>query len=691
MKKQFFLPLFILVLCFPCATLNAQTSGMDGFLVYDNFLNADGRSAKVSWRLMNTADCVLLYGSDENMGNYLSVQVVPVFIEKDNLSFYEYGVELADIDNNTFYRIECGNDHAKVESSVKKLRIRTSDLIIGEKQNHIVRDNAAAIFWDTNLPADCMIDYSEDASFQNSKSFFHEGRVSSNEYSGKYDHQAVIMNLEDNTKYYFQLFCFTEDEMVISSIMPIKAQGAELFASSDVEKQYDLAIVDLQASGDRPGEIIEISLTIKNLGDDIYSSRGIIGTYAGLLEEYFGHNAYVINAEKSREWPQENSPLKKNEEIKLEWGMVFEDPGERVMTVVIDYNNELLETDEDNNAAVKSIFIKDILTTYSSRNGFGISPPFLKNDKPVFPGANYEQEIWLLRSSADTDLTAHLSLDAPGIADWISIDGGNIVPMPKNRLQIPFSVNVEVPKNAGIGKYNGYININIVSEEGPLNEMISLAARVDIDLEVSRQPENDRADILKLTDPADFTSKATSIDNIEMYKRLKGGILLRVEGAGEAYYVNAQRNTLHYLGSPADAFQTMREQSVGIRNSDLAKIPIGLSALTGPDKDGDALPDLLEEALGTDPDKPDTDGDGYNDRQEIENGYDPLGQGRLNYDPGFVQKNKGRIFLQVEGLGEAWYLSPSDEKRYFLGRPADAFQVMRRLGLGVSNEDFDSL
>ncbi len=50
----------------------------------------------------------------------------------------------------------------------------------------------------------------------------------------------------------------------------------------------------------------------------------------------------------------------------------------------------------------------------------------------------------------------------------------------------------------------------------------------------------------------------------------------------------------------------------------------------------------------------------------------------------------GKILLQVEQNGEAWYVNPENEKRYYLGRPADAFQIMRELGLGVSNKDFDS-
>ncbi|MFA5131042.1 MAG: hypothetical protein WC467_01325 [Patescibacteria group bacterium] len=51
---------------------------------------------------------------------------------------------------------------------------------------------------------------------------------------------------------------------------------------------------------------------------------------------------------------------------------------------------------------------------------------------------------------------------------------------------------------------------------------------------------------------------------------------------------------------------------------------------------------------------------------------------------------QGRILLQVQDKGQAWYVNPLDSHRYYLGRPDDAYAVMRRLGLGISNTDFNS-
>ena len=50
----------------------------------------------------------------------------------------------------------------------------------------------------------------------------------------------------------------------------------------------------------------------------------------------------------------------------------------------------------------------------------------------------------------------------------------------------------------------------------------------------------------------------------------------------------------------------------------------------------------------------------------------------------------GRILLQVQSKGEAWYVNPSDGKKYYLGRPDDAYNLMRQLSVGISEKEFAS-
>ncbi|PIT95244.1 hypothetical protein COT98_00590 [Candidatus Falkowbacteria bacterium CG10_big_fil_rev_8_21_14_0_10_39_9] len=51
----------------------------------------------------------------------------------------------------------------------------------------------------------------------------------------------------------------------------------------------------------------------------------------------------------------------------------------------------------------------------------------------------------------------------------------------------------------------------------------------------------------------------------------------------------------------------------------------------------------------------------------------------------------GRILLDVDNKGEAWYVYPGDFHRYYLGSPADAYILMRHLSLGVSNDNFTKI
>ncbi|MFH1112157.1 MAG: right-handed parallel beta-helix repeat-containing protein [Patescibacteria group bacterium] len=194
--------------------------------------------------------------------------------------------------------------------------------------------------------------------------------------------------------------------------------------------------------------------------------------------------------------------------------------------------------------------------------------------------------------------------------------------------------------------------------------------------------------VLSATLPLFFLIAITATNADTLGNRLRGKIILQVQSKGEAWYVDPVSGKRFSLGKPEDAFQVMRSQGIGITNIDLSKIPPYIeNTASGVDTDKDGLSDALETALGTKVNQLDTDGDGYDDKTELSNGYNPNGAGKLLIDKNFVSKQRGKIFLQVQSRGEAWYVNPMDGQRYFLGRAEDAFAVMRKLGLGISNAD----
>ncbi|MBU4216273.1 thrombospondin type 3 repeat-containing protein [Candidatus Parcubacteria bacterium] len=181
------------------------------------------------------------------------------------------------------------------------------------------------------------------------------------------------------------------------------------------------------------------------------------------------------------------------------------------------------------------------------------------------------------------------------------------------------------------------------------------------------------------------TPKAAAPSSVNgVSSNLLGRILLDVEGNGEAYYVNPDKGQKFYLKDGEVAFKMMRSFGLGISDVDIAKIPVGIDARFNlGDTDGDGLADSLELALGTQPYQKDSDGDGYSDALEVKSGYNPIGVGKLKLDTAMSSKLKGKIVLQVQSKGEAWYINPSDGKRYYMGNGKQAFEIMKYLSLGA--------
>ena len=195
--------------------------------------------------------------------------------------------------------------------------------------------------------------------------------------------------------------------------------------------------------------------------------------------------------------------------------------------------------------------------------------------------------------------------------------------------------------------------------------------------------------VLLILGVGSLTAKSTLALSIS--DKLKGKILLQVELKGEAWYVSPADGKRYSLGRPNDAFNLMRSLGIGISNDNLVKIKIANENLIGIDSDNDGLSDMAEDSFGTNKNNQDSDNDGYNDRDEIINGYNPNGSSKLDLDNTFAKSQSGKILLQVEKHGEAWYVNPDNYQRYFLGRPSDAFSLMRKLGLGITNSDLASI
>lgn len=118
----------------------------------------------------------------------------------------------------------------------------------------------------------------------------------------------------------------------------------------------------------------------------------------------------------------------------------------------------------------------------------------------------------------------------------------------------------------------------------------------------------------------------------ELSDRLEGKILIQAEAEGEAWYVNPENGYRYYLGRPGDAFNVMSRLGLGISDQDFEEL----------------------------------------DTSELE-------------------KLAGRILLKVEDNGRAYYINPKNLEMSYLGRPSDAFRIMREAGLGISDDNLEKI
>ncbi|MFA5359138.1 MAG: hypothetical protein WC310_04975 [Patescibacteria group bacterium] len=181
-----------------------------------------------------------------------------------------------------------------------------------------------------------------------------------------------------------------------------------------------------------------------------------------------------------------------------------------------------------------------------------------------------------------------------------------------------------------------------------------------------------------------LTSKIDS----KLTEKLRGKILLQVEGEGQAWYVDPDTSKRYYLKNGESAYTALRAFGLGITTKDLEKIPVGWrNSDANYDSDNDSLKDYLEDAIGTDKNNADSDYDGYNDAKELTYYYNPLGTSKLTFDNKLVNRLKGKILLQIDHGGEAWYVNPADGKRYYMKDGNAAYELMRNLSVGIKNSD----
>jgi len=128
------------------------------------------------------------------------------------------------------------------------------------------------------------------------------------------------------------------------------------------------------------------------------------------------------------------------------------------------------------------------------------------------------------------------------------------------------------------------------------------------------------------------TSTPETIDK-NLITKLSGKILLQIESRGEAWYVNPKNGKRYYMANGDEAYNIMRNLSIGINNANFNK---------------------------------------------------------LVANKAFAKSQAGKIFIKTEDLGKAYYIDFAGTAHY-LKDGSDAYNIMRKLGLGIKNSDLNKI
>lgn len=144
--------------------------------------------------------------------------------------------------------------------------------------------------------------------------------------------------------------------------------------------------------------------------------------------------------------------------------------------------------------------------------------------------------------------------------------------------------------------------------------------------------------VTSMSGTADLTPSApvpTGAAASSLLSRVAGYILLQVEQNGEAWYVNPTDSRRYYMPDGPTAYEMMRTFGLGITDADLAKVQAG--------------------------------------------------------DASLVSRLRGRILLQVEQHGEAYYVHPSDGTVHYMKDGDAAYALMRSFSLGITDSDLAAI
>src|SRR3989338_2681357 len=101
--------------------------------------------------------------------------------------------------------------------------------------------------------------------------------------------------------------------------------------------------------------------------------------------------------------------------------------------------------------------------------GFGVSPARIVEDRLV-KGSVFERVVYFVQGTPDKDLSIKIEIDDSDIKDWITTEPTGVAVIPKGTQQFPVLIRVNVPRDAKIGIYKGFVRASSLPQDSEISE-----------------------------------------------------------------------------------------------------------------------------------------------------------------------------------------------------------------------------
>ncbi|MFH1426921.1 MAG: fibronectin type III domain-containing protein [Patescibacteria group bacterium] len=468
----------------------------------------------------------------------------------------------------------------------KSIAIGNNTLNISVNDNYITSDNKAAIYWNTNLLANCGIDYSTNSDVSTGVGTNgHIIQYATDTNDGRYYYVVNLNSLQPNTDYYYMVNCDYGGETASSEVNTLKTY------SSDTK--VDAAITKIFPTEGTAGT--QITIYGNNLGSACvgYSS---VECQAGV---YIG-DTYI---------PRTSTNLLSWDNGKINITI----PESTKSGIVRVYRNEII----DYGTANASNRMLDIKGAYLK---------VLSQDNDII---KIDNKANLLNNNKFDEILAELK----ELRDIVK----------EQQTQIKYLTSLKKDVKALSEKVenalNNFITYGVDENTKKLGAGERAAVIYSYKSAFNKLPETEEelSDAIKIANgrwPSitnDNAEKKAKEQFQKIYKRIADmnnasdnaavtvmayGLRQKAENRNldsEEQGINTFRNIYGHLPTSTEDWNIMQAITYS-------------GASRGVDTDGDLLTDAREAELGTNPNNKDTDGDGFIDGIEVANGYNPLGE-----------------------------------------------------------------